>query len=104
MVLQSVAQNVRVHRRGLSVLLLKVQQFPSMWAWSPNGPGIVTWYVSSRENCQSSAPLEVMFITFPKSSEDGDVGHFLCDYRFDEGKPPGYGFFHHSVTRAQHAT
>lgn len=35
MVLQSVAQNVRVHRRGLSVLLPKVQQFPSMWAWEP---------------------------------------------------------------------
>lgn len=32
MVLQSMAQNVRVHRRGLSVLLLNVQQFPFMWA------------------------------------------------------------------------
>lgn len=31
-VFQSVAQNVRVHRRGLSVLLLKVQHFASMWA------------------------------------------------------------------------
>lgn len=32
MVPQFAAQNVSVHRRGLSVLLLKVQYFPSMWA------------------------------------------------------------------------
>lgn len=72
---------------------LACSSFHSCGLESPNRPGIVTWYVSSKEKCQSSVSLEVVFITFSKSSEDGDVGHFLCDYRFDEGKPQDYGFF-----------
>lgn len=66
---------------------LACSSFHSCGLESPNRPGIVTWYVSSKEKCQSSVSCIVVFITFSKSSEDGDVGHFLCDYRFDEGKP-----------------
>lgn len=58
---------------------LKCSIFHPCGLESPNGPGIVTWYVSSKEHCQSSVPLDIMLITFSKSSEGGDVGHFLCD-------------------------
>ena len=104
MVPQSAAQNAESTGEDFLCCYLKCSTFHPCGLETPNGPGIVTWYVSSKENCQSSVPLDIVFITFSKSSEDGDVGHFLCDCRFDEGKTQGYGFFHYSVTRARHDT